>query len=174
MGNKVFVAFYSRKGHTKDLGDAICQGLRRACITVECLELEPEKEVNVLSASASSFTHSPEPIKECQVDLNGVNLLVLGTPIWGGLPAPYMRTFLGRVEDLKGLPVVLFATCAYDDRNASDELRDMVRSTGGRPLEYHVWKTRRRGPDDRKAVAEKVVDSSLCLLPGYQPPLVTD
>ena len=70
--------------------------------------------------------------------------------------------------------MVLFATCAYDDRNASDELRDMVRSTGGRPLEYHVWRTRRGGPDDGRAVADRVVDSSLCLLPGYLQSVVTD
>jgi flavodoxin len=166
VGNKVFMAFYSRRGHTRELGEAICQGLQQASIDVECLELVPERQVNVLSASASSFTRSPEPIKDCQVDLDGVNLLVLGTPIWGGLPAPYMRTFLQRVNDLKGLPVVLFATCAYDDRNASHELRDMVRTWGGRPMDYHLWRTRKGGRNDHKAVAESVVDSSLCLLPS--------
>lgn len=162
----MLVAFYSRKGHTRDLGEAICDGLHRASVLVECVELEPERVVSMLSASASSLTRSIEPIKECRVDLDGVNLLVLGTPVWGGLPAPYMRSFLRRVQDLKGLPVVLFATCAYNDRKASLELREMVRTSGGRPMEYHLWRTRRGGTDDRWAVAESVVDSSLCLLPG--------
>ena len=70
MSNRVFVAFYSRKGHTRELGQAVCQGLEEASIPVSCLEFEAEKEVNVLSASASSFTHSAEPIKECQVELD--------------------------------------------------------------------------------------------------------
>ncbi len=169
VGNKVLVAFYSRKGHTKQLGEAVCSGLLEARVDVTCLEVEPEREINVLSASASSFTHSGEPIKECEANLDGVNLLVLGTPLWGGLPAPYMRTFLEHVKDLKGLPVVLFATCAFGDRHASDDLRDMVRSTGGRPMEYHVWSIKREGPNGLERTAEDVVESTLGLLPSLKP-----
>jgi flavodoxin len=164
--NRVLVVFYSRKGHTKDLGEAVCQGLEETSVEVDCLEVVPEKEVNVISASASSLTHSHEPIKECQVDLDAVNLLVLGTPIWGGFPAPYMRSFLECIQDLKGLPVVLFATCAYGDRSASTDLRDLVRETGGRPMEYHVWKIRRDGPSGKERTADAVVDSAIGLLPS--------
>jgi len=166
VSNRVFVAFYSRKGHTRELGQDVCHGLEETSIPVACLEFEPEKEVNVLSASAISFTHSSEPIKECQVELNGINLLILGTPVWGGLPAPYMRSLLERIEDLKGLPVVLFATCAYGDRNAGKELRDMVRSSGGRPLDYHVWRIRKEGIEGRKRTAERVVEAALDILPS--------
>jgi len=170
--NRVFVAFYSRKGHTKELGQAVCRGLERSSVDVTCLELMPEKEVNVLSASASSFTHSSEPIMECQVDLEGVNLLVLGTPLWGGLPAPYMRSLLERIEDLKGLPVVLFATCAHGDRNAANELREMVKSNGGRPLDYYLWRIRKEGPEGLNRTADKIVKAAMDILPseGYTDP----
>ena len=164
--NRVFVAYYSRKGHTKELGQAVCQGLEDASIDVTCLELMPEKEVNVLSASASSFTHSSEPIKECHLDLDGVNLFVLGTPLWGGLPAPYMRSLLERVEDLKGLPVVLFATCASGDRNAAHELRDMVRASGGRPLDYYIWRIKKDGADGRDRTADSIVKAAIDILPS--------
>jgi flavodoxin len=160
------MVFYSRKGHTRELGQAIHQGLEEASVEVTCLELEPEKEVNVLSASASSFTHSSEPIKECHVDLEGINLFVLGTPLWGGMPAPYVRSLLEQVRDLKGLPVVLFATCAYGDRNASHILREMVRSTGGRPWDYHVWRIRREGTDGRDRAADRVIKAALAILPS--------
>ncbi|UCC92907.1 MAG: NAD(P)H-dependent oxidoreductase [Thermoplasmata archaeon] len=165
MTNRVFVAFYSRKGHTRELGQAICQGLEGASVDTTCLEVEPEREVNVLSASASSFTHSAEPIKDCQVDLEGVNLFVLGTPLWGGMPAPYLRSLLDRIGDMKGLPVVLFATCAYGDRNAAHELREMVRSKGGRPLDYHLWRIRKEGPEGRRKAAEGAVKAALDILP---------
>jgi multimeric flavodoxin WrbA len=163
--NRVLVAFYSRKGHTKELGEAVCRGLEETSVEVDCLEVVPEKEINVISASASSLTHAHEPIRECQVDLDIVNLLVLGTPVWGGFPAPYMRSFLECVQDLKGLPVVLFTTCAYGDRSASSELRELVRETGGRPMEYHVWTIRRDGPSGKERTAEAVVDSAMGLLP---------
>jgi flavodoxin len=164
--NRVLVVFYSRKGHTKELGEAVCQGLKATEVDTDCLEVVPEKEVNVISASASSFTHAHEPIRECSVDLDAINLLVMGTPVWGGFPAPYLRSFMECVKDLKGIPVVLFATCAYGDRNASQELRDLIRETGGRPMEYHVWKIRRDGPGGRDRVAEAVVESTVGLLPS--------
>lgn len=166
VSNRVFMAFYSRKGHTRQLGEAVCMGLEGASVDVTCVEVEPEREVNVISASASSLTHSPEPIRECQVDLDGVNLFVLGTPLWGGLPAPYLRTLLERIGDLKGLPVVLFATCAYGDRSASHELREMVRTMGGRPLDYHIWRIRREGEDGLDRTADRVVQAVLDLLPS--------
>jgi flavodoxin len=167
--NRVLVVFYSRKGHTKDLGEAVCHGLEETSVEVDCVEVVPEKETNVISASASSFTHANEPIRECHVDLDNVNLLVLGTPVWGGFPAPYMRSFMQCVKDLKGLPVVLFATCAYGDRSASSDLRELVRETGGRPMEYHVWTIRRDGPSGKERVAEAVVESTMGLLPSRSP-----
>jgi hypothetical protein len=167
VSNRVFMAYYSRKGHTRELGQAVCRGLQDASVDVKCLEVEPEREVNVISASASSLTHSAEPIRDCQVDLEGINLFVLGTPIWGGLPAPYMRSLLGSIGDLKGLPVVLFATCAYGDRSASHELREMVRATGGRPRDYHIWRIRKEREDGLGRTADCVVQAVLDLLPSH-------
>jgi len=166
VSNRAIVAFYSRSGHTRALGLEISRLLRAKNVEVDCIELEAEREVSRLTVSARSLTHSKEPIKECQMDLEGVNLMVLGTPVWGGIPAPYLRSLLEHLGDLKGLPVVLFATCAYGDRKAESELREMVRTTGGRPMEYHVWRTRKDDGDGLSRVAGSVVDTSLVLLPS--------
>lgn len=170
MENRVLVAFYSRKGHTRKLAMAVCKGFEDSGVQVSCLELRPEKEQGLLQMGVSSLTRSAEPLAEdCYADLNGVNLLVLGTPLWGGFPAPYMRSLLEGLEDLKGLPVVLFATCAYGDRNAGEDLREMVRSTGGRPMEYHVWRIRHEGVTGLAETTEAVVDSALSLMPRGPP-----
>ena len=170
MSNRVIIAYYSRTGHTRALGLEVCRLLKLASVDVDCIELEPEKEVSLLQAGAASFAHSKEPIKECQVDLDGINLMVLGTPVWGGNPAPYMGTLLDRVSDLKGMPVVIFATCAYGDRKAGRDLRDMVKSNGGRPMDYHVWRTRREGGEGLVETASKVVRSARDLMPGDDVP----
>lgn len=166
MSNRAIVAYYSRSGHTRTLGLEICRLLRAETVPVDCVELEAERELGLLTVGARSVTHSKEPIKECQIDLEGANLLVLGTPVWGGSPAPYMRSLMEQVVDLKGLPVVLFATCAYGDRKAENDLREMVRTTGGRPMEYHVWRTRKDGVDGLSRVAVSVVETSMVLLPS--------
>ncbi len=166
MDNRVFVAFYSRRGHTRRLASEVCRGLETTRVRVDCLELEPERELGLFQVGARSLTHTAEPLAvDCNADLDGVNLLVLGTPVWGGFPAPYMRSLLERVEDLKGLPVVLFATCAYGDRSAEGDLREMVKASGGRPMDYHLWRVRRDGSMGLETASEAVVDSVLSLLP---------
>lgn len=164
--NRVLVAFYSRRGHTRNLAREVCKGLEATRVQVSCLELEPKREHGLFGVGTSSLTRTVEPLADdCCADLEGVNLLVLGTPVWGGFPAPYLRSLLEVTQDLKGLPVVLFATCAYGDRGAEMELREMVRSTGGRPMDYHIWRIRRDGTRGLDRTTEAVVGSALALLP---------
>jgi flavodoxin len=165
VSNRVIVTYYSRTGHTRALALEVCRLLRSASVGVESIELEAEKEMGILQLGAACFTHGKEPIKECQIELEGVNLVLLGTPVWGGNPAPFLRTLLDLVTDLRGRPVVLFATCAFGDGNAGSDLREMVRASGGRPMEYHVWRTRRDGAEGLSSTAQQVVESARSLMP---------
>lgn len=167
MRNRVCVVYYSRSGHTKALALELCRVLKSSEVEVSsCHALEPERELSLLQVGAKAITRTAEPIKECSVDLKGVNMLLLGTPLWGGNPSPYMRTFLDMADDLKGLPVLLFATCAYGDGNAEKALRDMIRAKGGRPMEYRVWRIRHDGAEGLARVVGDVVGSALGMLPS--------
>ena len=167
MRNRACVVYYSRSGHTRALALEVCRRLKSSAVEVACChELEPQRELGLLQVGAKSITHAAEPVKECEVELEGANLLLLGTPLWGGNPSPYLRSFLKNVDDLKGLHVLLFATCAYGDGNAEEDLRDMIRAKGGRPMEYRVWRIRRDGAEGLSRVAEEVVGSAMGLLPS--------
>ena len=165
MQNRVVVAYYSRSGHTRALGQEICRLLENGGLPVETVEIEPECELGTFKFGTRSLTGASEPVKECDMGLNEANLLLLGTSVWGGNPAPYLRGLMDQVRDLRGLPVVLFTTCAYGDSDAEQDLREMVRTCGGRPMEYHVWRTRRDGNSGLSDVAEDVVASVQALLP---------
>jgi len=45
------------------------------------------------------------------IDLSGSDLVVVGTPVWGGKPVPAIRKAITRFEGCEGKPVVIFATC---------------------------------------------------------------
>lgn len=45
------------------------------------------------------------------INLSGSDLVVIGTPVWGGKPVPAIREAITRFRDCKGKPVVIFATC---------------------------------------------------------------
>jgi flavodoxin len=164
--NKVALAYYSRTGHTKALALEVARNLRGEGVEVEVIEIEPVEQPTLIQTGRRTITHGTEPIKDLQLDLEEVNLLAVGTPLWVRLPTPYVRRFIDEVTDLKGIPVVLFATCSKRDGRAGDELRELVRGRGGRPFEYHVWRIHRDGPEGIPRVGREVVASVMGLLPS--------
>lgn len=45
------------------------------------------------------------------IDLSGSDLVVVGTPVWGGKPVPAIRKAITRFKGCEGKPVVIFSTC---------------------------------------------------------------
>ena len=162
---RAVVAYYSKTGHTKALALEITRRLKVGGLVVDEREAHPVKELGPLSAIHRVLTHSPEPIEEGPLDLADAQLLLIGSPVWGISPAPYIRSMLETTADLKGLPVVLFATCSGKHEAAEEELRELVREMGGRPFAFEVWHINKDGPDGLKRAAGKVVEAALGLLP---------
>ncbi|WP_292370465.1 flavodoxin family protein [Methanoregula sp. UBA64] len=46
-----------------------------------------------------------------QIDLAGSDVVVIGTPVWGGQPVPAIKKAVAGFSGCAGKPVVLFATC---------------------------------------------------------------
>ena len=46
-----------------------------------------------------------------RIDLSGSDLVVIGTPVWGGKPVPAIRKALAALTGCKGKKAVIFATC---------------------------------------------------------------
>ncbi len=46
-----------------------------------------------------------------KIDLSRSDLLVIGTPVWGGKPVPTIRKAVAGLRGCEGKPVVIFATC---------------------------------------------------------------
>ncbi|HEX3002375.1 MAG TPA: ArsR family transcriptional regulator [Methanoregula sp.] len=45
------------------------------------------------------------------IDLSGSDLVVIGTPVWGGKPVPAIRKALAAITGCEGKKAVIFATC---------------------------------------------------------------
>jgi flavodoxin len=163
---KAKVAYYSRTGHTRALSLEITRRLREAGLEVDEREAHPVKELGPLSAIHRVLTHSPEPVTDGPLELSDVQLLLIGSPVWGISPAPYIRSMLETTKDLKGLPVVLFATCSSKHEAAGEELRELVREMGGRPFAYEVWRINKDGPEGLQETATRVVEAAISLLPS--------
>lgn len=45
------------------------------------------------------------------IDLSGSDLVVIGTPVWGGKPVPAIRKVITTCRGCQGKQVIIFATC---------------------------------------------------------------
>jgi flavodoxin len=64
------------------------------------------------------------------IDLSGSDLVVVGTPVWGGKPVPAIRKAIARFVGCEGKPVVIFATCGEKPGKTLDVLAKDLAAKG--------------------------------------------
>jgi len=71
------------------------------------------------------------PSSEAPTDLSGYSLLVLGSPVYAGAPAPSLQRHLERIGDLNGIATVLIVTSGGSDGEAEATLQQAVEEHDG-------------------------------------------
>ena len=71
------------------------------------------------------------PSSEAPTDLSGYSLLVLGSPVYAGAPAPTLQRHLERIGDLNGIDTVLIVTSGGSDGEAEATLQQAVEEHDG-------------------------------------------
>lgn len=105
MGKKVLIAYYSWSGRTKKLADAIA----------DTIPVNTELELRVPKGTFSDDMYQTFDISKKQVadnqypaiqnldfDPNQYDLILVGSPVWGGMPATPIHTFLDKIQGFKG------------------------------------------------------------------------
>lgn len=72
--------------------------------------------------------------REAPANLEEFDLIVLGSPVYGGTPGKALASYVERVGDFSGKPVVVLLTGAGDVQPAIDFSEAMVTKAGGRPV----------------------------------------
>ncbi|MCT3602692.1 transcriptional regulator [Lactobacillus acidophilus] len=105
MGLKVLIAYYSWSGNTKKLADQV----------VETIPVNTELELRVPEGTFNNDMYQTFDIAKKQIaekqyptiqnldlDPNQYDLILVGSPVWGGMPATPIHTFLDKIQDFKG------------------------------------------------------------------------
>jgi flavodoxin len=150
------VIFYSRTGNTRIVAEVIGEifGL-------------PLQEIKDLKDRSGFFgfiggmidvrknpitTISPET-----VNLDGNELLFIGSPIWGMKFAPAITTFLERT-DFSGQKIILFTTTSSRmKQTAFDEYGEFIQKKGGTVVDAFFLKTLWKESDEIRIEAEELV-----------------
>jgi flavodoxin len=124
------VVYYSLNQHTATVGVAIAARLGATTAVIE--EESPRRgALGLATGAAGALLGRPSAIRDGGPDPAGFDLVILGTPVWVGAPAPAVNAYIGAHRDaLK--QVAFFATQAKS--GAAQAFARMERRLGHPPL----------------------------------------
>lgn len=106
---KALVVFYSLEGHTEAIANIIKNELK-----CDLLELKPEKEIpkkglkKFLWGGKSVLFKEKPTLTNSIPNLEQYETIIIGTPIWAGIYAPPINTFISE-NKINGKKVAFFA-----------------------------------------------------------------
>jgi putative NADPH-quinone reductase len=119
---KALVAVYSYTGNTLKVADQL-----KNEIGADLTRIEPQKDVSYISKCINAFLRRKTPIKPCQTDLKGYDLLVLCGPVWCYSPPAGINEYIARLQNAGGkkCDVVLTMGDSGDKRTTGMMRKDL-------------------------------------------------
>jgi len=122
---KSLVSYYSRTGHTKKVAELLAEQLSA---DLEAISVATEKNVGTLAMQA--FLSLKAKIAQTTKDPASYDLVLVGSPVWGGRMSSPIRTYLAQNKH-KFARVALFCTHGNLDSEGSVKmLQSMERLVG--------------------------------------------
>ena len=122
---KTLVVYYSRSGHTKKIAEEISNKMK--CDIEEIIDNKNRKGIiGWLRSGRDAHSKKLTTIKETRNDLAKYDLVAIGTPVWAGLMAPAVRTYIYENKG-KFKNVAFFCTCGSSgDVKTFGDMEDYV------------------------------------------------
>ncbi|MEN6379327.1 MAG: flavodoxin [Methanofastidiosum sp.] len=127
---KTLVVYYSRSGNTKKIAEEISNKMK--CDVEEIIDTKNRKGIiGWLRAAMDARSKKLTKIKEITKDPAKYEVIVIGTPIWGGYMVPAVRAYINENKS-KFKNVAFF--CTYGGSGKIKTLGDMEDYTGITPI----------------------------------------
>ena len=111
---KVGLFYYSKTGNTEKIASMIEEKIKENKVNIEMIEIQPVKHPSFLRGGYTAFREKELPIINTDLNMKPYDLLIVGSPIWAGKPAPFIKAFLKNATEIKGKKIAFFFTCAGD------------------------------------------------------------
>ena len=115
---KVGIVYYSRTGNTRKAAEILQEKLKQHKADVELVEINHVKKPGFFKAGRAAMTDMELPITNKNFDLKKYDTILVGSPTWAGRPAPYIKSFLNKAENIKGKKTGVFSTGASSPGDA--------------------------------------------------------
>jgi putative NADPH-quinone reductase len=123
---KALVAVYSFTGRTLKVAEQL-----KSELGADLTRLEPQKDVSYMGKCIDAFLRRKAPLKPCQTDLGGYDLLVLCGPVWCYSPPAGVNEYISRLQNANGKKCAVVLTMGSGgDRRTTGMMRKDLEKKG--------------------------------------------
>ncbi len=149
------IVYYSRTGNTRTISESIKDTL--GCDIQEIKDLKDRSGILGFIGGMIDVKKNPmTDISPKEVRVEDYNLLLIGSPGWGGKITPAINTFIN-MTDFTGKKVVLFSVASGRmPQKALDECSELIKSRGGQVIDTFIIKTLWINQDEMRTEAKNI------------------
>ena len=126
---KSLIVYHSETGNTKRVAEYIHEKTDS-----DLLELKSEKKYSRIGMYTSGIKRAlmqqEEGIDITEIDLSAYDILIVGTPVWGGHPTPVVNAGLSIIKGGESKKAVAFATYRGSEGESLNILRKKLEDAG--------------------------------------------
>ena len=138
---KIGIVYYSRTGNTRKAAQILEEKFKEEKAEVDLIEIEHLKRPGFLKAGKSAMKQLELPIKNTDFDMKKYDVIIAGSPTWGGSPSPFVKSFMNKAENIKGKKVAVFGTgmSPIDKRERFNEIiKNNLESAGIKTIDNYL------------------------------------
>lgn len=163
---KTVILCYSRTGNTRKVADMIRHRIKEKDFETDLIEIETDGKMG-LRRIGKIAKEGDVSLLNSDYDLSKYDLVVIGTPIWGGKPAIPCISYLKRAEKMDQKAIALFITgmraTAKNRKTVEDMRRGLAELDYGDSIATLILRFRR----GKLAEGEEYIDGFVDLLTSY-------
>jgi len=123
---KTAVIYYSYGGSCALIAEILKTELNADAFRIETLDDKKRKGFSLFFwGGGQVFMGKKPPLKPLSVDIGSYDLIVFGTPVWAGSPAPAIASFLSK-NSISGKKIALFCCHGGGKGKALDKLKALL------------------------------------------------
>ena len=123
---KTAVIYYSYHGNCALVAEAIKGELDTDVFEVKTLDTKKRKGLFLILWGVIQVMRNKKPeLQPLSIDINVFDVIILGTPVWAGSPAPAMVSFLSKTE-IKGKKIAFFCCHGGGKGEVFDKLKALL------------------------------------------------
>jgi flavodoxin len=93
------IAYYSWRGHTEKVANALAERLN-----AELVRIEPPGKFHIAIGGMKALFSMRSVIKKSKTDLAGIDELIIATPVWSHKVPPFVNEYCSQVSGGEGKP----------------------------------------------------------------------